>query len=168
MSGRSGVVRDRGPHGEGCAGSCSLRPGSRACGARPGSSRTPIWGSLCPDEIRRLRIEGRSAGASTTVGPLATHELSVPAKDGLRPDHERSPSLPGERPARRGEERPIPVAKLRPADRTSEHLHLVAQDGVLELELRHTPTSGEPSDETNEDEVDEGSQGAGMLPTSVN
>ncbi len=47
-------------------------------------------------------------------------------------------------------------------------LHLVAQDGVLELELRHTPTSGEPSDETNEDEVDEGSQGAGMLPTSVN
>jgi hypothetical protein len=40
--------------------------------------------------------------------------------------------------------------------------------GVLELELRHTPTSGEPSDETNEDEVDEGSQGAGMLTTSVN
>jgi hypothetical protein len=74
----------------------------------------------------------------------------------------------GEHPARRGEERPIPAAKLRPADRTSEHLHLVAEDGVLELELRHAPTSGEPSDETNEDEVDEGSQGAGMLPTSVN
>jgi hypothetical protein len=87
---------------------------------RPGHGPDP--GFLCPT-------------ASTTVGPLATHELSVPAKDGLRPDHERSPSVPGDRPARRGEEGPIPVAKLRPADRTSEHLHLVAEDGVLELEL---------------------------------
>jgi hypothetical protein len=86
-----------------------------------------------------LRAQTRAHPATaviskTTVGPLATHELSVPAKDGLRPDHERSPSVPGEPPARRGEERPIPVAKLRPADRTSGHLHLVAEDRVLELE----------------------------------
>jgi hypothetical protein len=74
----------------------------------------------------------------------------------------------GDRPARRGEERPVPVAKLGPADRTSEHSHLVAEDGVLELELGHAPASGEASDETNEHEVDEGSQSERMLPASVN
>jgi hypothetical protein len=38
-------------------------------------------------------------------------------------------------PARRREERPIPVAKLRAPDRPAEDLHLVTENGVLELEL---------------------------------
>jgi hypothetical protein len=78
------------------------------------------------------------------------------------------PMVSGERPARCGEERPVPVAKFGPADRTSEHSHLVAEDGVLELELGHAPASGEASHATNEHEVDEGSQSERMLPASVN
>jgi hypothetical protein len=44
----------------------------------------------------------------------------------------------------------------------------VAKGGVLELELRHAPPSGEHCDHADEHEVAEGSQGARMLPTSVN
>jgi hypothetical protein len=43
--------------------------------------------------------------------------------------------VPGEHPARRGEERPVAVLELWAADRAAEHLHLVAQHGVLQLEL---------------------------------
>jgi len=73
--------------------------------------------------------------------------------------NEANRSRESARPRRR-EEHPIPIAKLRPADRPSEHLHLVAEDGVLELELGDAPTSGERHDEPDERDVDEGSQGA--------
>ena len=63
--------------------------------------------------------------------------------------------------------RSIPVAKFRTVDSPSEDLHLVAEDGVLQLELRDVPTSGEHSHEANEHQIDEGSQGASMLPTGV-
>lgn len=92
----------------------------------------------------------------------------MPAKKRLRRDHEQRPAVPAERSARRREERSIPIAKLRPANRPSEHLHLVAEDGVLELELGDAATSGERPDEANEDKVEEGSQSARMLPISVN
>jgi hypothetical protein len=59
----------------------------------------------------------------------------VPAKQRLGADHERGPTVPGEGPARRREERAIPVAKLRAPGRPAEDLHLVAENGVLELEL---------------------------------
>ena len=83
----------------------------------------------------------------------------MPAEERLRRDHERRPTVSAERAARRGEEGPILVAKFRSPDRASEHLHLVAEDGVLELELRHAPTCGEHPDETDQHEVDERSQG---------
>ncbi len=54
----------------------------------------------------------------------------------------------------------ISSAKIRPADRASQHPHLVAEHDVLELQLRHARLSGEQSDEANEDGVGEGSQGA--------
>jgi hypothetical protein len=92
----------------------------------------------------------------------------VPSKERLRRDHERCLPISGECPARRGKEGPIPVVKLRPTDRAAEHFHLVAKHGVLELELRGAPASGEQPDEANEHEVDEGSHGARMLPTGVN
>jgi hypothetical protein len=45
---------------------------------------------------------------------------------------------------------------------------MVTEAGVLELELRHAPTSGQDSDEANEHEVGEGSQGARCyLPASI-
>ena len=84
----------------------------------------------------------------------------MPAKERLGCDHERGPTVPAERAARGRKERPIPVAKLRPADRTSEHLHLVTEDGVLELELCDDATPGEQPDEAYKHEIGEGSQGA--------
>ncbi len=112
------------------------------------------------DEIGRLGIERRPTGCALTVGPLAPDELAVPAKERLGRDYERGPTLPAQRAARGGKERTIPVAKLRPVDRASEHLHLVTKDGVLELELCDDPTPGEQPDEAHEHEVREGSQGA--------
>jgi hypothetical protein len=83
----------------------------------------------------------------------------VPPKERLGRDHERGPPIPGKGSARRGEERPIPVFELRTADRTAEHPDLVAQHGILQLELRHAATSGEQSHQAEEHEVDERSQG---------
>jgi hypothetical protein len=48
-----------------------------------------------------------------------------------------------------------------------EHPHLVAEGGVLELELRDAPSVGEHSEQANEHEVGEGSQGARMLPATL-
>ena len=101
----------------------------------PHASPSRVLSTETDDEISRLGIEWRSSGSSPTVGPLPPDELAVPAKECLGRDYERGPTVPGERAARGGKERPIPVAKLRPADRASEHLHLVTEDGVLELEL---------------------------------
>jgi hypothetical protein len=115
------------------------------------------------DQISSVAIQRGSTRGSLAVGPHPPEELAVPAKKRLRPDHERGPPIPRERPARRGEERSTPVAKLWTADRPAEDLHLVAEDGVLELELGDVPTSGERPNEANEDEVREGSQGGRML-----
>jgi hypothetical protein len=84
----------------------------------------------------------------------------VPSEESLWCHHERGPKFPAEHAARRCEERPVPVSELGPADRPSEHHQLVMKDGVLELELRHASTSSEQSDEADEHEVGQGSQGA--------
>ena len=52
----------------------------------------------------------------------------MPSKERLRRDHERGPPIAGECPAHRSKDDPIPVAKLRPTDRASQDLHLVAED----------------------------------------
>lgn len=41
----------------------------------------------------------------------------------------------------------------------------MAEHGVLKLELGHASASGNRIDQPDEHEVDEGSQGGGMLPT---
>jgi hypothetical protein len=119
------------------------------------------------DEIADLRTQRRPARASPPVGPLASDELAVPSKQRLRRHQERGPTVPGEGPARRREERPIGVLQVRASDRAAENLHLVAEDGVLELELGNAPPSGEHADPADEHEVDEGSQGPRMLHASV-
>lgn len=79
----------------------------------------------------------------------------MPPQQRLGRDHERGPSIPNEGLARRREERPVAILELRASDRPAEDLHLVAEDCVLELELRHAPTPGEQTDETNQEEVRE-------------
>ena len=134
----------------------------------PHAPPSGVLSSETNDEISRLGVEGRPAGTSTRVGPLPPDQLAVPAKECLRCHHERGPPVPGERPARSGEEPPVDLVELRTSDGAPEHHHLVAEDGVLQLELRHVSPAGEHSDKANEHEVDEGSQGARMLPASVN
>jgi hypothetical protein len=95
------------------------------------------------DQLDGLRTQARSPGTSPTVGPLPPHALTMPAKEGLRRDHERGPTVAGQRPARRGEERPIVVLELGAAHRAAKNSYLVAKNGVLELELRHAPTCSE-------------------------
>ena len=120
------------------------------------------------DEIDRLAIKRRPTRSSPTVSPLAPDELAMPPKERPRRDHERGPSVPRQRPARRGEERPVAVLQLWTPDRAAEHPHLVAEGGVLKLELRDAPSVGEQSEQANEHEVGEGSQGARMLPATLN
>jgi hypothetical protein len=91
----------------------------------------------------------------------------VPPQQRLGRDHERAQPIPRERPARRGEERPIAALQLRALDAPAEDLHLVAEDSVLELELGHAPPAAEHSDRADEHEVGEGSQGSRMLPASA-
>jgi hypothetical protein len=85
------------------------------------------------NEIRGLGIEGRSPGPSPPAGPFPCHELAVPSPERLGRDHERA--LPRKGPARRQEECPVAVAKLRAPDRPTEDLCLVTENGVLDLEL---------------------------------
>jgi hypothetical protein len=69
--------------------------------------------------------------------------------------------------ARRGEECPVAVLQLRASHRPAEDLQLVAKDRVLELELGHAPLTGEHSDDPDEHEANEGSQGPRMLHASA-
>src|SRR6266508_3125494 len=112
------------------------------------------------DEIDRLGIEGRPAGALPRMRPLPPDQLPMPAKERLGRDHEGGPALSGERPARCREERPVTVLQLGAPEGAAQDLHLVAEDRVLQLELRHAPVSGEHPDEADEHEVEERSHGA--------
>jgi hypothetical protein len=49
--------------------------------------------------------------------------------------YERGPTVPGGGPARRGGEPPVAVLELGAPNGAVEHPHLVAEHGVLELEL---------------------------------
>ncbi len=74
----------------------------------------------------------------TAILAIAT-VLAIAGVGGLILDQVRAvrarPPVPGKHAARRGEEPPMPVFELRPANRPSEHPQLVTEDGVLELEL---------------------------------
>jgi hypothetical protein len=121
------------------------------------------------DEIGGLRIEGRPTSAPPSVGPLPPDELPVPPKRSvcgvIMNEAHRSRDSALLAAARNVRSRSLSSGA---PDGPSEHLHLVPEDGVLELKLRHPPSSGQHPEEANEHEVGEGSQGARMLPTSVN
>jgi hypothetical protein len=128
----------RGHSGEGSAGSCSHRPGSRACRARPVSARTPpgILFAETDDEISGLGLEWRPPGASLVVGPFAPHELAVPPKERLRRDHERGPAVSGDRPAHRRGEHPAAVLELRATNRAPNTLHLMESTAFSSVACR--------------------------------
>ena len=72
------------------------------------------------------------------LGPLASHQLPVPPKEGLRPDQERTPGISPKQPARRCEERPVRCTVDGPFHLPAEDDELVSQHHVLKLHLsRH-------------------------------
>jgi hypothetical protein len=89
----------------------------------PQASPTGVLPAHTEDEVSHLLGDRwppaeRPAG----VGPLPTHQLTVPTKERLRADQEGRPARTRECPARRCEEQPIPTAKSRPP-------HLSPEDG---------------------------------------
>jgi hypothetical protein len=68
--------------------------------------------------LMRLRVKELCVMSRKEILPTYKIPALVRAPEG-QVDHERGPPIAGEHPARRGQERPIPVAKWRPADRLS-------------------------------------------------
>lgn len=75
----------------------------------PHASPRGVLAAETRNETDDLGIERGAPGPMPRVGPLPPHELAVPPEERLGRDHERGPPVPGERPARRREERPIAV-----------------------------------------------------------
>jgi hypothetical protein len=103
------------------------------------------------DEVADLGLDRRPAGMSTLlVCPLPPHELPVPAEQGLRPDDERRPSIPGDRPARSRQQEPVEAVERRALHLPLQHLHLVPEHQQLDLSLFGRASSG-AKDAANEE-----------------
>jgi hypothetical protein len=86
------------------------------------------------DERTKLRIDRRPVRAARpAVGPLPADELAMPAQERRRGDEKGDPTVPRDRPARRGEEDPVDGPELGWARGPLQHPELVAQDQDLEV-----------------------------------
>jgi hypothetical protein len=103
------------------------RPAARRARGDPDEPRGAGGGLLTPRCLLCRSRRRRSCGSlvkelcvMSRKEILPTYKIPalVRAPEG-QVDHERGPPIAGEHPARRGQERPIPVAKCRPADRLS-------------------------------------------------
>jgi hypothetical protein len=89
-------------------------------------------------------------------GPLPSHQLPVPPKEGLRSDQERAPRLSPKQPAGGGEERPIGCAVDRALHLPAEDSELVAEHHDLDLRLgRHAILRSEQAEEAVQEEIKE-------------
>lgn len=89
------------------------------------------------DKLSDLGVDRRPALTAPTIGPLAPHELPVPANKRLGGDQERGPPIPGKKVPGGGEEHLVDASKpWQPLGLPPEHDQLVAQHHVLHLELR--------------------------------
>jgi hypothetical protein len=90
-------------------------------------------------------------------GPLPSHQLPMPAKEGLRSDEERAPRLSPKGPARSGEERLVGCAVDRALHLAAEDCDLVTQHGDLKLRLGRDALVGpEQAEDTAQEEVEDG------------
>src|SRR5918994_6101250 len=177
--GRAGTTSGSGDFGRSRSATtleCGEDISRRASVPRGGNSSKLTAGPGCIADERRLcyqvnTVTSRCSRASTSREGCSWPRHAIGRRRVMQADRVTVPpgaSVPRQRPARRGEERPVAVLQLWTPDRAAEHPHLVAEGGVLELELRDAPSVGEHSEQANEHEVGEGSQGARMLPATLN
>ena len=89
------------------------------------------------DQFDDLGVDRRSSLLPTpSVDPLSARQVAVPAKERLRTDNERRPSVSGKGPARRGEEHPVERCELHAAGLTTQNPQLMPQDQDLEVKGR--------------------------------
>lgn len=97
------------------------------------------------------------------VGPLATHEFTMPTKQRLRSHEERTPCDTRQHPAGGGQEQPIGAAKLRLANVSAKNLELVAKHEDLKVLLLVVATADQPAEESADHEIDQRPKHARML-----
>jgi hypothetical protein len=85
--------------------------------------------------------------------------LAVPAKERLQRNHGRSPTVTRERPGSSPLGTPDPDREAPAGGRPSEHLHLVTEDRVLELELGDAPLRGSARGERRRSRLDPKARG---------
>jgi hypothetical protein len=90
-------------------------------------------------------------------GPLPSHQLPVPAEEGLWSDQERVPCSPPKDPARCGEECPVGCAVDRALHLAAEDRDLVAQHGDFKLRLGRSALVGpEQAEDAAQEKVEDG------------
>jgi hypothetical protein len=83
--------------------------------------------AIAMDQGHELGIDGWATGLRVPERPPPDHQLSVPAKDGLRGDDEAGPAIPGHEPSEGGEEHRVETAKLGPPHLPLHHRQLMAK-----------------------------------------
>ena len=116
-----------------------------------------------------LQSFGSSGGrpaASGLVGPLAPHQLAVPAQQRRRGDEEGRPALARQHPRQRRQQHLVAAAQLGAAGLAPENHELMAKDEQLQLELTlalSIPTERRDSQHEPQQEIDKGEEHGGML-----
>jgi hypothetical protein len=89
------------------------------------------------DQLFDRGIEWRTTGPARPASSTA-RQLSVPPEERVGADQEALPPIPGEEPARRGEEGAVGGGEPRSRPSSAENLQLVAEHGRLEIPLTDT------------------------------
>jgi hypothetical protein len=120
------------------------------------------------DELLHLRCDLRSAaGRSMSAGPFPAHQLAVPPKQRLRPDHERRPPIAGKHFAQRGHEQPVSMAEARPAYLPPEDRELMTKDEDLHLVGSPVGRPHRQGNQSPQEPVDKSEEhGSSLLPES--
>jgi len=89
--------------------------------------------SQAKDQLAQFGIDRRASRPAARPRVHSALELAAPALERLGHDSEGRPPLPGEEPARRGEEDPVGGAVAGPLPSPGEHPQLMAEHGDLKL-----------------------------------
>src|SRR5439155_22582177 len=91
-----------------------------------------------------------------SAGPLCSHQLSMPANERLRGDHERGPPAPMKAPTRCGEEHAVDGLELRPVRLSFQNAELMAKN--KDLKFLRAAIGGPPSQQSGQRMHDEGQE----------
>src|ERR1039458_5089403 len=113
----------------------SPKPPTRAFEAhrRYVDSPTRVLAREPDDERLEFCVEGGANRTATRVGPVAPDQPAMPVQQGARRDDERRPRRSRQRPAQRGEQRAISIARLWPSELAARDRELMTQHKDLHL-----------------------------------